>query len=451
MASSTPDGTVYEDQADFLMAQYASESAPVGVPRPSQNNAPAASVEAPGGIPVADLGPAMKEQDRLQLDELVKKQMDDFLKKNKGFIDPNSPDAESDIPGYIQKPDTTYGPGNVPIFRGPWRGPIGQPADDPAFNSDPKRIHHEQSETIQRLDGKWVNVYGKKTPKAGQQLPDSQVHETVEEAVDAARMRSAREGLTDEDKQDAYKNNRLTPEDLADPKIKQEAEDQFIRQREIMDYWKNLPQEELRSKARDDAESNTISPPINRWDDYMKLWKEERAIIQKEGSGYKLSPKQLKERLQLNDASPEFIAGMQYAMDVGKQRRNILSDAPAGKPSEGGGGVNRGWSKEDTTKLKDMREAGLPFEDIASKLGKSVGSVAGKVKREGITPKPSANEIDQQALQLENMVTRWAQGKEMTKDVKKAFEDKGWTVDLRRGSTDVEAHDPTGKQHYLQP
>jgi hypothetical protein len=80
-----------------------------------------------------------------------------------------------------------------------------------------------------------------------------------------------------------------------------------------------------------------------------------------------------------------------------------------------------------------------------------VGSVAGKVKREGIVPKPSADDISQQALQLENLVTRWAQGKEMTKDVKKAFEDKGWTVDLRRGSSEVEAFDPTGKQHYLQP
>ena len=49
---------------------------------------------------------------------------------------------------------------------------------------------HEQSETIQRPDGTWVNVYGKNTLKAGKQLPGSGEYSTVEEAVEAARARS---------------------------------------------------------------------------------------------------------------------------------------------------------------------------------------------------------------------------------------------------------------------
>jgi hypothetical protein len=51
-------------------------------------------------------------------------------------------------------------------------------------------MSHEQSETIQRLDGRWINVYGKGTPHAGRQLPDTQDYSTVEEAVSAAQTRS---------------------------------------------------------------------------------------------------------------------------------------------------------------------------------------------------------------------------------------------------------------------
>lgn len=49
---------------------------------------------------------------------------------------------------------------------------------------------HEQSETIQRPDGRWINVYGAKTPRAGQQLPDTPDFATSEEAVGAAKLRS---------------------------------------------------------------------------------------------------------------------------------------------------------------------------------------------------------------------------------------------------------------------
>ena len=48
---------------------------------------------------------------------------------------------------------------------------------------------HEQSETIQ-IGGKWINVYGRKTPRAGEPLPGMPPYDTVEEAVAAAKQRS---------------------------------------------------------------------------------------------------------------------------------------------------------------------------------------------------------------------------------------------------------------------
>jgi hypothetical protein len=53
---------------------------------------------------------------------------------------------------------------------------------------------HEQSESEQR-NGRWKNLYGRKTDKAGQPLPlrygfEREDYETVEEAVAAARRRS---------------------------------------------------------------------------------------------------------------------------------------------------------------------------------------------------------------------------------------------------------------------
>lgn len=58
---------------------------------------------------------------------------------------------------------------------------------------------HEQSETIQNADGRWVNVYGKATPQAGQPLPQRYDFEapdygTVRSAEHAARKRSQMEG-----------------------------------------------------------------------------------------------------------------------------------------------------------------------------------------------------------------------------------------------------------------
>lgn len=50
---------------------------------------------------------------------------------------------------------------------------------------------HEQSETIQREDGRWINVYGRDTPKAGQQLPGTADFATVQEAEAVAKARSA--------------------------------------------------------------------------------------------------------------------------------------------------------------------------------------------------------------------------------------------------------------------
>lgn len=50
---------------------------------------------------------------------------------------------------------------------------------------------HEQSETIQLPNGKWVNVYGAGTKKAGTILPGEKEYDTVEEAVARAKQRSA--------------------------------------------------------------------------------------------------------------------------------------------------------------------------------------------------------------------------------------------------------------------
>ena len=53
---------------------------------------------------------------------------------------------------------------------------------------------HEQSETTQRSDGRWINVYGRFTPKAGQQLSalfgEKSNWATMEEADAAAKRRS---------------------------------------------------------------------------------------------------------------------------------------------------------------------------------------------------------------------------------------------------------------------
>ena len=49
---------------------------------------------------------------------------------------------------------------------------------------------HEQSETIQRPDGRWINVYGRSLDKRGKQLPGTQDYGSVEEAVSAAKARS---------------------------------------------------------------------------------------------------------------------------------------------------------------------------------------------------------------------------------------------------------------------
>ncbi|MDP2622001.1 MAG: hypothetical protein Q8P46_17815 [Hyphomicrobiales bacterium] len=51
-------------------------------------------------------------------------------------------------------------------------------------------MSHERSETVQRPDGRWINVYGRDTPKAGQQLPGTPDFQTVDAAVAAAKQRS---------------------------------------------------------------------------------------------------------------------------------------------------------------------------------------------------------------------------------------------------------------------
>jgi hypothetical protein len=56
-------------------------------------------------------------------------------------------------------------------------------------------VSHEQSETVQLPNGKWVNVYGRETPHAGKVLPGEREYGSVDEAVSAAKLRSHQHGL----------------------------------------------------------------------------------------------------------------------------------------------------------------------------------------------------------------------------------------------------------------
>ena len=56
-------------------------------------------------------------------------------------------------------------------------------------------MSHEQSETVQLPNGKWVNVYGKNTPMAGRRLPGAPEYDSVDEAVSAAKKRSEDYGM----------------------------------------------------------------------------------------------------------------------------------------------------------------------------------------------------------------------------------------------------------------
>jgi hypothetical protein len=98
-----------------------------------------------------------------------------------------------------QKGDLKLAPDQKPLEMpkpGPYRG-----SEDPTMPDEAAAVggirmaHHEQSETVQDDSGRWINVYGKKTPQAGQPLPyKGNSYRTVDEAVAAAKKRSADEG-----------------------------------------------------------------------------------------------------------------------------------------------------------------------------------------------------------------------------------------------------------------
>lgn len=52
---------------------------------------------------------------------------------------------------------------------------------------------------------------------------------------------------------------------------------------------------------------------------------------------------------------------------------------------------------------------------------------------------------------LEDTLTKHAQGRVTSQEVKSAFKEAGWRVDLRRGRTDYEVYDPNGNHMYIQP
>ena len=67
---------------------------------------------------------------------------------------------------------------------------------------------HEQSETVQRPDGKWINVYGRKTPKAGEPLPGMPAYDSVDAAVAAAKKRSEEEGKREREREQQEERRR---------------------------------------------------------------------------------------------------------------------------------------------------------------------------------------------------------------------------------------------------
>jgi len=70
---------------------------------------------------------------------------------------------------------------------------------------------HEESDTIQRKDGRWINIYGKGKHRTGQ-LPASKDYATVDEAVAAARLRSEQHTEPDQ-----HTHGPLQPRGTMDP------------------------------------------------------------------------------------------------------------------------------------------------------------------------------------------------------------------------------------------
>ena len=81
---------------------------------------------------------------------------------------------------------------------------------------------HEQSETVGR-DGKFYNVYGANTPKAGQVLPGEPAYNTLKEAVTAAENRSEQYGHTHNPE-----GNKMADESTVPPAVAKQME--FERQ-----------------------------------------------------------------------------------------------------------------------------------------------------------------------------------------------------------------------------
>lgn len=91
-------------------------------------------------------------------------------------------------------------------------------------------MSHERSETIQDQDtGRWVNVYGKGTAKAGKRLPKDESgvghedYDSPEAAAEAARKRSEAAGEAQKQFEDGFNkarpiNGRKVPTPRSDRK-----------------------------------------------------------------------------------------------------------------------------------------------------------------------------------------------------------------------------------------
>lgn len=132
----------------------------------------------------------------------------------------------------------------------------------------------------------------------------------------------------------------------------------------------------------------------------------------------------------LNDATnPEAFKSAMSRWPLSKNIEDRRGEAPIASRTREDWGKGGLLPAMDSDRLK----MGKPLMEIPSGAG-------GSYPAQNLRP-----------IELDNAVTSWAQGKLQAKEVQKIFKDKGWTLDLRRGRYDVEAFDPSGKAHYIQP
>src|SRR5437879_2056384 len=148
-------------------------------------------------------------------------------------------------------------------------------------------MSHEQSETIER-DGKFYNVYGKNTPKAGQDLPGEPAYDTLDAAVGAAKKRSASYVPKPEDfgatKVEGAKPEGPKPEDFGAVPVSPKSSIQSIG-RELAKVgrarYAQRDADMLRQMDRDVDYSGVASPGLRAEYGFLDTPEERQAFLQK--------------------------------------------------------------------------------------------------------------------------------------------------------------------------